>query len=334
MDDEGVNMGTKKMSFGQATLEAMQFAMDEDPSVVVVGEDISWGGNFGQFRGLVDKYGPERVVDMPISESLIVALSVGASVAGLKIVASMSFVEFTLGAMDEIVNQAAKFRYMFGGQVSVPIVLRASDGIRGSSGAQHSSSLEGMFCNIPGIKIVAPSNGSDAKGLLRSAIADPDPVVYFEHKKITGQRAPVEEGDFVVPLGSAKVVREGVDLTIVSYSNMLNHVLTAAQVIADEDGASVEVVDLRSIVPLDIKTVTESASKTGKVLIAHESWAMGGFGAEVMAQIHEAMPDRRDLRVYRLGSKSAPIPFSPQLEPAVVPGVPDLVCEIRRILAS
>ncbi|MGA1699357.1 MAG: alpha-ketoacid dehydrogenase subunit beta, partial [Ilumatobacteraceae bacterium] len=142
-------MSAKKMSFGQATLEAMQFAMDEDPSIVVIGEDISWGGNFGQFRGLIDKYGPTRVVDMPISESLIVAMAVGASVSGLKVVASMSFVEFTLGAMDEIVNQAAKFRYMFGGQVSVPIDLRASDGIRGSSGAQHSSSLEGMFCNVP-----------------------------------------------------------------------------------------------------------------------------------------------------------------------------------------
>jgi len=327
-------MSAKKMSFGQATLEAMQFAMDEDPSIVVVGQDISWGGNFGQFRGLIDRYGPERVVDMPISESLIVALSVGASVAGLRIVASMSFVEFTLGAMDEIVNQAAKFRYMFGGQVSVPIVLRASDGIRGSSGAQHSSSLEGMFCNVPGIKIVAPSNGNDAKGLLRSAIADPDPVIYFEHKKITGQRAPVEEGDFTVPLGRARVVSEGSDLTIVSYSNMLNHALTAARIIADEDGSSVEVIDLRSIVPLDINTVAESASKTGKVLVAHESWVMGGFGAEVMAQIYETLPHRQDLRVFRMGSKTAPIPFSPQLESAVVPGVSDLVFEIRRILAE
>ena len=169
-------MSSRRMTFGQATLEAMQYAMDEDPSVVVIGEDISWGGNFGQFRGLVDRYGPERVVDMPISESLIVALAVGASSAGLKVVASMSFVEFTLGAMDEIVNQAAKFRYMFGGQTSVPIVLRASDGIRGSSGAQHSSSLEGMFCNIPGIKVVAPSTLEDAYGMLGAALAGQVPA--------------------------------------------------------------------------------------------------------------------------------------------------------------
>lgn len=325
-------MSTKKMSFGQATLEAMQFAMDEDPSIVVIGEDISWGGNFGQFRGLIDKYGPTRVVDMPISESLIVAMAVGASVSGLKVVASMSFVEFTLGAMDEIVNQAAKFRYMFGGQVSVPIVLRASDGIRGSSGAQHSSSLEGMFCNVPGLKIVAPSNGNDAKGLLRAAIADPDPVLYFEHKKITGQRAPVLEGDFEVPLGSAAVVREGTDLTVVSYSNMLNHAVAAAQIVSEEDGSSIEVIDLRSLVPLDMETVIRSATKTHKVLVAHESWSMGGFGAEVMAQLYEALPDVRDLRIFRLGAKTAPIPFSPQLEPAIVPGVVDLVKEIRQIL--
>jgi pyruvate dehydrogenase E1 component beta subunit len=321
------------MTFGQATLEAMQFAMDEDPSVVVIGEDISWGGNFGQFRGLVDRYGHERVVDMPISESLIVALAVGASAAGLKVVASMSFVEFTLGAMDEIVNQASKFRYMFGGQTSVPIVLRASDGIRGSSGAQHSSSLEGMFCNVPGLKVVAPSNGNDAKGLLRAAIADPDPVIYLEHKKITGQRAPVTEGDFTVPLGSAAVVREGTDLTVVSYSNMVNHALVAAEQMATEHGVSVEVIDLRSLIPLDLDTVARSAMKTGAVLAAHESWAVGGFGAEVLAQVREEVPQQSALRTARLGAKTAPIPFSPQLEPAVVPGVAELVAEMRRLLA-
>lgn len=326
-------MSTRRMTFGQATLEAMQFAMDDDPSVVVIGEDISWGGNFGQFRGLVDRYGHERVVDMPISESLIVALAVGASAAGLKVVASMSFVEFTLGAMDEIVNQASKFRYMFGGQTSVPIVLRASDGIRGSSGAQHSSSLEGMFCNVPGLKVVAPSNGNDAKGLLRAAIADPDPVIYLEHKKITGQRAPVTEGDFTVPLGSAAVVREGTDLTVVSYSNMVNHALVAAEQMATEHGVSVEVIDLRSLIPLDLDTVARSAMKTGAVLAAHESWAVGGFGAEVLAQVREAVPQQSALRTARLGAKTAPIPFSPQLEPAVVPGVAELVAEMRRLLA-
>jgi pyruvate/2-oxoglutarate/acetoin dehydrogenase E1 component len=326
-------MSERRMTFGQATLEAMQFAMDEDPSVVVVGEDISWGGNFGQFRGLIDRYGDRRVIDMPISESLIVALSVGAAVAGLKVVASMSFVEFTLGAMDEIVNQASKFRYMFGGQTSVPIVLRASDGIRGSSGAQHSSSLEGLFCNVPGLKVVAPSNGNDAKGLLRAAIADPDPVIYLEHKKITGQRGPVTDGDVTVPLGLAAVRRAGTDLTLVTYSNMVNHALEAAEVVAAE-GVSVEVIDLRSLVPLDVDTVATSARKTGVVLAAHESWTFGGFGAEILAQVREALPDRATLRTHRIGARSAPIPFSPVLEPAVVPGTADLVAEIRRLAAA
>jgi pyruvate dehydrogenase E1 component beta subunit len=324
-------MTTKRMTFGQATLDAMQFAMDEDPNVIVVGEDISWGGNFGQFRGLIDRYGESRVVDMPISESLIVALSVGAAVAGLKVVASMSFVEFTLGAMDEIVNQASKFRYMFGGQTSVPIVLRASDGIRGSSGAQHSSSLEGLFCNIPGLKVVAPSNGNDAKGLLRAAIADPDPVVYLEHKKITGQRAAVIEGDLFVPLGSATVAREGADISVVTYSNMVNVALEAATVLEGE-AISVEVIDLRSLVPLDVDTIAMSARKTGIVLAAHESWTFGGFGAEILAQVREALPEQPQLRTHRLGARSAPIPFSPTLEPAVVPGVTDLIAEIRRIV--
>jgi pyruvate/2-oxoglutarate/acetoin dehydrogenase E1 component len=324
-------MSTKRMTFGQATLEAMQFAMDEDPNVIVVGEDISWGGNFGQFRGLIDRYGESRVVDMPISESLIVALSVGAAVAGLKVVASMSFVEFTLGAMDEIVNLASKFRYMFGGQTSVPIVLRASDGIRGSSGAQHSSSLEGLFCNIPGLKVVAPSNGNDAKGLLRAAIADPDPVVYLEHKKITGQRAAVIEGDLFVPLGTATVAREGADISVVTYSNMVNVALEAATVLEGE-AISVEVIDLRSLVPLDVDTIAMSARKTGIVLAAHESWTFGGFGAEILAQVREALPEHPQFRTHRLGARSAPIPFSPTLEPAVVPGAADLIAEIRRIV--
>jgi pyruvate dehydrogenase E1 component beta subunit len=180
---------------------------------------------------------------------------------------------------------------------------------------------------------VAPSNGNDAKGLLRAAIADPDPVIYLEHKKITGQRAPVTEGDFTVPLGSAAVVREGTDLTVVSYSNMVNHALVAAEQMATEHNVSVEVIDLRSLIPLDLDTVARSAMKTGAVLAAHESWAVGGFGAEVLAQVREAVPQQSALRTARLGAKTAPIPFSPQLEPAVVPGVAELVAEMRRLLA-
>lgn len=305
--------------------------MREDESVIVIGEDISWGGNFGQFRGLIEEFGAQRVVDMPISEAAIMSVAVGAAATGLRPVASMSFVEFTLGAMDEIVNQAAKFRYMFGGQVSVPLVLRASDGILRSSAAQHSSSLEGIFTHMPGLKVVAPSNPSDAKGLLRSAIDDPDPVVYLENKKITSRRGPVPEEDFRVPLGSARVARPGSDVTIVAYSVMVSHAMEAASVLADE-GVEVEVVDLRSLVPVDIATVMESAARSRRVVVAHEAWRFGGFGSELAAQISEELFGTLEAPVARVGAESAPIPFSPPLEDAVVPGAESLVGAVREVL--
>jgi len=323
---------TRRMTFGQATVDAMRRAMREDDGVFTLGEDISWGGNFGQFRGLVDEFGPRRVVDMPISEAIIVAVAVGAATAGLRPVASMSFVEFTLGAMDEIVNQAAKFRYLFGGQVSVPMVLRASDGVLRSSAGQHSSSLEGLFTHLPGLKVVAPSNPADAKGLLRTAIDDPDPVIYLEHKKITLQRGPVPVGDHRVPLGSAAVAREGADVTVVSYSAMAMNALAAAEQLADE-GIEAEVIDLRSLVPLDFKTVLESVARTRRVVVAHEAWRFGGLGAELAAQLHAELFGELEAPVARVGAASAPIPFSPPLEAAVVPGPDAVAAAVRSVLA-
>ena len=237
----------ERVSFGQATVAAMEHAMTADERVIVLGEDISWGGNFGQFRGLAERFGPERVIDMPISEATIVSVAVGAAVRGLRPVASMSFVEFVLGAMDEVVNQASKFRYMFGGQASVPLVLRASDGTLRSSGAQHSESLEALFAHIPGLRVVAPSNPGDAKGLLRSAIADDDPVIFLENKRIGMRRAMAPAGDHWVPLGKAAVRRAGRDLTIVAYSIMAIHAEAACQILAQEDGIEAELIDLRSL---------------------------------------------------------------------------------------
>ena len=323
---------TRRMTFGQATVDAMARAMREDEAVFTLGEDISWGGNFGQFRGLVQEFGPRRVMDMPISEAIIVAVAVGAATAGLRPVASMSFVEFTLGAMDEIVNQAAKFRYLFGGQVSVPMVLRASDGVLRSSAGQHSSSLEGLFTHMPGLKVVAPSNPADAKGLLRTAIDDPDPVIYLEHKKITAQRGPVPIGDHRVPLGSAAVARQGSDVTVVSYSAMALNALAAAAELAEE-GVEVEVVDLRSLVPLDFETVLESVSRTRRAVVAHEAWRFGGLGAELAAQLHAELFGELEAPVARVGAASAPIPFSPPLEAAVVPGPDEVAAAIRSVLA-
>ena len=322
---------TRRMTFGQATVDAMGRAMRADDSVVVLGEDISWGGNFGQFRGLVEEFASRRVIDMPISEAIIVAVAVGAATAGLRPVASMSFVEFTLGAMDEIVNQASKFRYMFGGQVSVPLVLRASDGVLRSSASQHSSSLEGLFTHLPGLKVVAPSNPADAKGLLRTAIDDPDPVIYLEHKKITAQRGPVPTGDYRVPLGSAAVARPGADVTVVAYSAMALNALAAAERLAS-DGIDVEVIDLRSLVPLDFDTVVQSVARTRRAVVAHEAWRFGGFGAELAAQLHSELFGELEAPVARVGAASAPIPFSPPLEAAVVPGADDVEAAVRTVL--
>ena len=323
----------RRMSFGQATVDAMRMAMREDDRVIVLGEDISWGGNFGQFRGLVDEFGPERVIDMPISEAIIMAAAVGAAVTGLRPVASMSFVEFTLGAMDEIVNQASKFRYMFGGQVSVPLVLRASDGILRSSAGQHSSSLEGLFTHLPGLKVVAPSNPADAKGLLRAAIADEDPVIYLENKRITAKRGPTPTGDHLVPLGSAAVRREGSDLTIVSYSAMVLEAEAACRRLARE-GIEAELIDLRSLVPLDLPAVVESVRRTGRVIVAHEAWEFGGFGAELVASITSSAFGELRTAPVRVGAAHAPIPFSPPLERAVVPGADQIVAAARRLAES
>lgn len=311
----------------------MRLAMREDDRVIALGEDISWGGNFGQFRGLREEFGDQRVIDMPISEAAIMAVAVGASITGLRPVASMSFVEFTLGAMDEIVNQAAKFRYMFGGQVSVPLVLRASDGVLRSSGAQHSSSLEGLFTHVPGLKVVAPSNPADAKGLLRSAIDDDDPVVYLENKKITAKRGLVPDGDHRVPLGEAVVRRAGSDVTVVAYSVMAVHAEAACDELS-AGGIEVELIDLRSLVPLDLPTVLDSVSKTGRLVMAHEAWQFGGYGAEVVAAVTAQAFDLLRAAPRRVGAASVPIPFSPPLEAAAVPGAADLVATVKSLMAD
>ena len=323
----------ERVSFGQATVAAMEQAMKADERVIVLGEDISWGGNFGQFRGLVEQFGHDRVIDMPISEATIVSVAVGAAVRGMRPVASMSFVEFALGAMDEIINQASKFRYMFGGQASVPLVLRASDGTLRSSAAQHSESFEALFAHIPGLKVVAPSNPSDAKGLLRSAIADDNPVIYLENKKIGMRRALAPAGDHWVSIGKAAVRRAGRDLSIVAYSIMAVHAEAAGQLLADEDGIEAEIVDLRSLVPLDLETLIESVGRTKRALVAHEAWTFGGFGAEVAASLTERLWGDLAAPVLRVGAKSSPIPFSPPLERAVVPDVNEIVAAARRLMA-
>jgi pyruvate dehydrogenase E1 component beta subunit len=259
--------------------------MERDARVFVMGEDIArQGGIFGQFKGLPQQFGLDRVRDTPISETAIVGAGVGAALAGMRPVVDMHFADFITVCMDEVVNQMAKIRYMFGGQCTMPIVLRAPDGIIRSAAAQHSQSLESWFLHVPGLKVVIPSNPADAKGLLKSAIRSDDPVLYFEHKGLFPLKGPVPDGDHLTPIGKANVVRPGRDLTIVSYSMTMNRALEAASALAGE-GIDAEVIDLRTISPLDMPTIITSLAKTHRLLIAHESVKTGGVGAEIAARV-------------------------------------------------
>ena len=307
----------REISFSEATLEAMSEEMERDSSVFVLGEDRArQGGIFGQFKGLPQKFGTDRVLDTPISETAIVGAAVGAALAGMRPVADMHFADFIGVCMDEVFNQMAKVRYMFGGQCKVPMVLRAPDGIIRSAAAQHSQSVEAWFMHIPGLKVVIPSNPADAKGLLKAAIRSDDPVLYFEHKVLFPMKGPVPDGDHIVPIGKANVSRKGKDVTIVSYSLMMHRALEAAEKLAAE-GIEAEVIDLRTISPIDKDTIFESLRKTKRLVIVHEAVKQGGVGAEISALVAEEMIDWLDAPIRRIGAPFVPVPFSPPLEQLV-----------------
>jgi pyruvate dehydrogenase E1 component beta subunit len=320
-----------EMTYGEATRDATAAAMRRDPTVIVMGEDIRWGGSFGQFAGLYDEFGPDRILDMPISESLIVAAGLGAAITGLRPIVSMSFVDFILGAMDELVNQVAKLRYMFGGQARVPLVLRASDGAVRQAAAQHSQSLEALFAHIPGLKVVAPSTVADARGLLASAIDDDNPVIYLENKLVGRTRGLLPDGDHRVPIGPAAVRRPGRDVTLLAYSIMAVRGAEAAERLAAE-AIDVELIDLRTLVPVDFAAIAASVAKTHRVIIAHEANKTGGLGAELGCRIAEELFDELDAPVARVGARDMPVPFSPALEQAVLPGPEDIVRAARALL--
>jgi pyruvate dehydrogenase E1 component beta subunit len=265
---------------------------------------------------------------MPISEPLIVSAALGAAITGLRPIISMSFVDFTLGAADELLNQVAKFRYMFGGQTRVPLVFRASDGAVRQAAAQHSQCLEAIFAHIPGLKVVAPATVADAKGLLAAAIADGNPVIYLEHKQLGPSRGRAPAGEHLIPIGKAKVVRQGRDVTVVAYSRMTVLSLEAAESLAEE-GVEVEVIDLRSLAPIDWATIEASVRKTHRVVVAHEAYTYGGLGAEIAARIGRDLFDELDAPVERVGAKHTPMPFSPPLEDQILPNVDDIRSAIR-----
>lgn len=322
----------RQITFAEATLEAMQEEMRRDPTVFVVGEDIArQGGIFGQFQGLPAEFGYNRVIDSPISETALLGLGLGAALTGMRPIVDMHFADFMAVAGDEIINQIAKARYMFGGQVKVPLVIRAPDGVTRSAAAQHSQSVEGWFLNVPGLQIVAPAVPADAKGLLKSAIRSDNPVIFFENKICYRERGTVPDGDYLVPIGVADVKRPGKDVTLISYSAMLGRCLCAADELARE-GVEAEVIDLRTLSPLDLETIVASARKTGYVLVAHEAVRFGGFGAEVAATIQEHAFAWLDAPVARVGALAVPIPFSPALEKTVIPQVADVVAAVKSML--
>ena len=320
------------ITFTEATLAAMREEMRRDPMVFVIGEDMALqGGVFGQFKGLPEEFGVGRVLDTPISETSIVGAAVGAALCGARPVVDMHFADFIACAMDEVVNQAAKVRYMFGGQCSVPLVLRMPDGAINSAAAHHSQSMEAWMLHTPGVKLVVPSNPRDAKGLLKSAIRDDDPVLYYEHKALFKVKGVVPDEEYLVPLGRAAVRRPGGDVTIITYSLMVERCLAAAEELA-ADGIDAEVLDLRSLRPLDWEAIAASVRKTHRAVVAHEACRTGGVGAEIAARIGDELFDELDAPVKRVGAQDVPMPFSPPLEEFVLPGPAAVVAAVRRLL--
>ena len=325
--------GERVLSYAEAIREAMALAMQADPTVILMGEDIGvYGGAFQVTLDLIDRFGPDRVMDTPISELGGAGVAVGAALTGLKPIFEFQFSDFAMLAMEQIVNQAAKLRYMLGGEASVPVVFRMPSGSGTGAAAQHSQSIEAWFGHVPGLKVLQPATPEDAKGMLLAALADPDPVMIFEHKLLYKTRGHVPEGNYLTLIGKALVRRTGTDVTIVAGSIMLHRALEAAERLA-ADGIQAEVIDLRSIRPIDHDTILTSVRKTGKLLVVYEGVKAYGVGAEISAMVAESDAfDYLDAPILRLGAADAPVPYNPDLERASVPQVDTIEAAARRIV--
>jgi pyruvate dehydrogenase E1 component beta subunit len=323
----------RELSYAQALQEAMALAMEADERVFLMGEDIGvYGGAFQVTGDLVHRFGEDRVMDTPISELGGAGVAVGAAMTGMRPIFEFQFSDFATLAMEQIVNQAAKMRYMLGGNVSVPLVMRFPAGSGTGAAAQHSQSLEAWLAHVPGLKVVQPATPHDAKGLLLAAVEDPDPVMIFEHKLLYKMKGPVPEGHYTVPIGKAEIRRRGRDATVVATSIMVHKSLDAAAQLAEE-GIDVEVIDLRTLRPMDTATVVESVKKTSRLLTVYEGVKTLGIGAEVSAAIAESEAfDYLDAPIMRLGGAEAPLPYNPELEKAAVPQVPDIVAALRKLV--
>ena len=320
----------RELSYAEAIREALAIALETDERVVLMGEDIGlYGGAFQVTGDLVERFGEARVIDTPISELGGAGLAVGAALTGMRPVYEFQFSDFSMLAMEQIVNQAAKIRYMLGGAVNVPVVFRMPTGSGLGGAAQHSQSLEAWFAHVPGLKVVEPSTPHDVKGMLLSAIADPDPVILFEHKLLYKTKGPVPEGDYRVALDKAALRRAGRDLTIVATGIMTHRALEAASILAAE-GVEAEIVDLRCLRPIDGEAIVASVKKTTRLLAVYEGVKTLGLGAEISALVAESEAfDYLDAPILRLGGAEAPIPYSPVLEKAAVPQVDDIVAAAR-----
>jgi 2-oxoisovalerate dehydrogenase E1 component len=331
--EEPKDKGDRQIAFNEALCEAMRQEMERDPSVFLMGEDVgATGGIFGCSKGLIDRFGPERVRDTPISEATFCGMGVGAAIAGMRSIVEVQIFDFVTLMMDMIVNQAAKFRYMLGGRPTVPVVIRGPQGGGIRLAAQHSQSLEAWFTHVPGLVVIAPSTPCDAKGLLVAAIRDDNPVVFLEHKMLyLGSTGPVPEQLYAIPIGKADVKREGTDVTVVATQLMVSRALGAAKAL-EEEGISVEVIDPRTLRPLDEETLLASVRKTHRLVIAHEAWKQGGFGAEVAALVIEKAFDDLDAPVARVGAIDVPMPYNDTLERAVIPSQERILEAIRSVL--
>ena len=318
----------REITYLEAINEALTEEMARDERVFIMGEDIGagyGGGIFGATKGLLEKFGPERVIDTPISESAIAGCAVGAALVGYRPIVEFMFSDFMTIAMDQVVNLAAKMRWCMGGEMGVPIVYRSAYGAGVGAALQHSQAFEAWFAHVPGLKVVLPSTPADAKGLLKAAVRDDDPVIFLEHKYLYRQlKGPVPEGDYVVPMGKGDVKREGKDLTIITYSAMVQRALEAANVM-EREGISVEVVDPRTILPLDEEIILKSVEKTGRAVIVHEAPTFGGFGGEIAALLADKGFDYLDGPVKRVGGLFCPIPFSLTMEQLYLPSVDRIV---------
>lgn len=326
---------TKFTNTREAIIMAMSEEMRRDPDVFLMGEDVGiYGGDFGTSVGMLEEFGKERVRDTPISENAISGCAIGAAMTGMRPIVDVTFMDFAVYMMDNIVNQAAKTRYMYGGKGVIPVVFRCAAGSGVGSAAQHSQSLESWFCHIPGLKVVAPGTPRDVKGILKAAIRDNNPVIFLEYKALFNQKGEVPlDPEFVLPLGKADIKRVGNDVTVVTYGRMLERVLQAADEVKEEHGVSVEVIDLMTLIPLDKEAIIESVKKTGRVLLVNDAHKTNGFIGEVSAMIAESEAfDYLDNRIMRLAADDIPVPYNHTLETAMLPNVEKIKKTIMHLM--